>query len=97
MRRKYESMLIINQSDKEKVTETIEKVKKFITEKKGTILEINKWGTRKLAYEIEHQDEGYYVILYFTIVSSHLEELEKFYKLNESIIRFIIINQPEKK
>lgn len=97
MKKKYESMFIVNQSGKEKVAETIEKVKKFITEKKGTVLEIVEWGTKKLAYEIEHQDEGYYVVAYFTLGSNHIAELEKFYKLDEKIIRFIIIHQQDKK
>ena len=80
----------------EKIVENIEKVKTFITEKDGEILEVKKWGKKKLAYDIEHIKEGYYVIIYFTLDAHHLSSLENFYKLNENIIRFIIIKQDKK-
>ena len=93
MKRKYESMFILPPIEDEKVKENIEKVKNFITEKKGEILEIKEWGKRKLAYEIEHFNDGYYYLMQFELDSNHISALENFYKLNENIIRFIIIKQ----
>ncbi|MCK4358910.1 MAG: 30S ribosomal protein S6 [Candidatus Cloacimonetes bacterium] len=93
MKRKYESMFILPPIEDEKVKENIEKVKNFITKKEGEILEVKEWGKRKLAYEIDHYNEGYYVIILFNLDANHISSLENFYKLNENIIRFIVIKQ----
>ena len=93
MKRKYESMFIIRQLADEKLKENIEKVKNFITKKEGELLEVKEWGERKLAYEIDHYNEGYYVIILFNLDANHISSLENFYKLNENIIRFIVIKQ----
>jgi small subunit ribosomal protein S6 len=99
MKRKYESMFILHPNiigKEDKIAENIEKVKEFITKKNGEILEVKEWGKRRLAYEIEHLKEGYYVIIYFTFDAQHLSSLENFYKLNENIIRSIIIKLDKK-
>lgn len=93
MKRKYESMFILPPIEDEKVKENIEKVKNFITKKEGEILEVKEWGKKKLAYEIDHYNEGYYVIILFNLDANHISSLENFYKLNENIIRYIVIKQ----
>lgn len=93
MRRKYESMFILPPMEDEQINENVEKVKKFITEKKGEILEVKDWGKRKLAYEINNHNEGYYVIIIFELEPNYISSLENFYKLNETIIRSIVIKK----
>ncbi|MBC8525819.1 MAG: 30S ribosomal protein S6 [Candidatus Cloacimonetes bacterium] len=93
MKKKYESMLIIHSASDEDVAKTIETVKQFIMDKDGEIIEVKEWGKRKFAYEINHIDEGYYFILYFKLDATHIYSLEKLYKLNENIIRFIVIKR----
>lgn len=95
MRRKYESMFILPPMEDEQINENVEKAKKFITKKKGEILEVKDWGKRKLAYEINNHNEGYYVIITFELEPNYISSLENFYKLNENIIRSIVIKKDE--
>lgn len=84
----YESMIIVNpQFSEEEADAENEKVLAFIREKQGTIMKTDRWGKRQLAYEIVRHREGWYYINYFTMENAHIPELERFYKLNESIIR----------
>ncbi|MEA3475857.1 MAG: 30S ribosomal protein S6 [Candidatus Cloacimonadota bacterium] len=95
MKRKYESMFILPPMEDEQINENIEKVKKFIAKKKGEILEVKDWGKRKLAYEINNHNEGYYVIITFEFEPNQISSLKNFYKLDENIIRSIVIKRDE--
>ncbi len=95
MKRKYESMFILPPMEDEPISENIEKVKKFIAEKKGEILEVKDWGKRKLAYEINNHNEGYYVIITFEFEPNQISSLKNFYKLDENVIRSIVIKKDE--
>ncbi|MDC0933421.1 30S ribosomal protein S6 [Arcobacteraceae bacterium] len=62
----------------------------------GTIVSVDDMGSRNLAYEIEKQKRGYYYVIYFTAPSESIAELERNYRVNESIIRFIFIKSESK-
>jgi len=96
MKKFYESMIIIKPLSEEETNQTIETVKNFLTEREAEIDNVNIWGLRSLAYEIEKQSDGYYVILYFTLEPNHINALENFYRLNENIIRFNVIKKEKK-
>lgn len=88
---KYESVIIINNSlEDEKKKETIDKIEEFLNEnakmEKKEIL-----GTKKLAYEIQKQKEGYYVVFYFETESKYIQELERIYRITDEIIKFITV------
>jgi small subunit ribosomal protein S6 len=53
-------------------------------------------GTRELAYEIEKNKRGYYYVIYFKAPSESIAELERNYKVNENIIRFIFVKYENK-
>jgi len=93
MKKFYESMIIIKPLSEEEINQTIEAVKNFLIEREAEIDNVNIWGLRRLAYEIEKQAEGYYVILYFSLEPNHIIALENFYRLNENIIRFNVIKK----
>ncbi len=93
MKKSYESMIVIKPLSDEETSQTLEAVKNFITQNDGEIEKIDEWGSRRLAYEIEKQTEGFYAVLYFTLDASHVNPLENFYRLNENIIRFIVIKR----
>tara|TARA_B110000046_G_C12958580_1_gene383420 strand:- start:911 stop:1240 length:330 start_codon:yes stop_codon:yes gene_type:complete len=71
-------------------------VKANIEKNGGTIVSVDDMGSRNLAYEIEKQKRGYYYIIYFTAPSESITELERNYKVNENIIRFIFIKSESK-
>lgn len=96
--RKYELMLAINpQLEEEELTSLIEKVKKIISKEKGEVTNINKWGKRRLAYEIKDFTEAIYVVMKFNIDELSISEFERVLKLEEKIIRYLLTLQKEEK
>jgi len=96
--RKYELMLAINpQFEEEELASLIEKVKKIISKEKGEVTNINKWGKRRLAYEIKDFTEAIYVVMKFNIDELSISEFERVLKLEEKIIRYLLTLQKEEK
>ena len=92
MLRKYESMLVMVPTlSEENVTSELEKVQNFIKEHDGEILNLDNWGKRNLAYEINDLREGYFSVLYFNLNPEQINEYERIIKLNENIIRYNIL------
>ena len=95
--RHYETMFIVKATLTEEETQAqIALVKSNIEKIGGTITVCDDMGTRTLAYEIEKQKRGYYYVVYFTAPTEAIKELERNYKVNESIIRFIFIKSESK-
>jgi len=95
--RHYETMFIVKATlnDEETVAQ-IALVKENIEKNGGTISSVDDMGTKNLAYEIEKQKRGYYYVIYFTAPTESIKELERNYKINENIIRFIFIKSESK-
>ncbi|MGB3750336.1 MAG: 30S ribosomal protein S6 [Arcobacteraceae bacterium] len=95
--RHYETMFIVKATLTDEETQAqIATVKANIEKNGGTIVSVDDMGSRNLAYEIEKQKRGYYYVIYFTAPSESIKELERNYKTNESIIRFIFIKSESK-
>ena len=93
MLRKYETMFIVKPTiGEDAVKEVVEKFKNFI-EASATIDSFDEWGKRKLAYTIQNNSEGYYVLVNFEAEPVFPQELERLYKINEDILRFIVIRK----
>ncbi|MEN8904660.1 MAG: 30S ribosomal protein S6 [Clostridiales bacterium] len=89
----YESIFIINSKiGEEAIKEMVEKFK-GIFEKSTKLGKIDEWGKRKLAYPIEKIEEGYYVLVNFEAEPSFPSELERLYKITESIIKYLVIKK----
>ena len=96
--RSYEVMLAINpQLEEEELDSLLGKIKKIISKDKGEITDINKWGKRKLAYEIKDFTEAAYVVIRFDVNEKSIFELERVLKLEEKIIRYLLTLQQEEK
>lgn len=92
---KYEVMFIINPTlEDEKKDATIETVKEIIAAD-GVVSEVDVWGMRKLAYEIEKLTEGYYVVINFEGNPTLPKELDRRLRISDSVIRHIIIAKDE--
>ena len=92
--RSYEMMLAINpQLEDEKLDSLLNKVKKVVKDSKGEVTKIDKWGKRKLAYEIKDFNEAIYVVLKFNADEKKISELERIMKLEERVIRYLLILQ----
>jgi len=92
--RSYEVMLAINpQLEDEELDSLLNKIKKLITDAKGEITKTDKWGKRKLAYEIKDFTEAIYVVLNFNADGKIIPEFERVVKLEEKVIRYLLTLQ----
>lgn len=93
----YELALVFipSLSEEEKVAE-LEKVKELITRFGGEITNVDDWGKRKLAYEIDKQREGFYYFIHFTAETSTPAEVESRLRITETILRYLIVRLDEK-
>lgn len=92
---KYESVIIINPNTDEKaIEETISKTTDLIT-KQGKVLQIDKLGVKKLAYEIRRCKKGYYISFEYETASSVIAEIERQFRINESILKFLTVRKED--
>ncbi|KGK86797.1 30S ribosomal protein S6 [Clostridium sp. HMP27] len=90
--RKYETIFILNPSlDEEAVKATVEKFKGVIESNGGAVENVDFWGRRKLAYEINKISEGYYTLFNFNAGPELPKELDRLFRINDSVIRHIIV------
>ena len=87
----YETVFVLSN----KLTEeaTAELVKKFtdLIAANGTIESVDEWGKRRLAYEIDYEQEGYYVLVNFEAEPSFVAELERIFNITEGVMRSMTI------
>ena len=89
----FETIFLIKDDiSQEQRCSVIEEIKHFLLEN-GEISEENDIGKRKLAYEIKRHQYAYYVMICFSCRPDILPELEKKYRTNENILKFIIVKQ----
>ncbi|CCO08345.1 30S ribosomal protein S6 [Desulforamulus hydrothermalis] len=94
--RNYEVMYIIKpELEEENVTALIEKFKALVEEKGAEVTKVDKWGKRRLAYEINHLKEGIYVVMQFKAEAAAAAELDRVMKINDDIIRHMITREDE--
>jgi small subunit ribosomal protein S6 len=97
--RDYEMVLVISPEVAEEEFEAaIGNVSQLITDKGGTISDIERWGKRRLAYPIRHFVEGNYVLTRFRLGPAHGKELEANLRISEEVLRHLVVKldgQPE--
>ncbi len=87
----YETVMIVSTKNGEEATAAIvEKFKSLIAEH-GTVESVDEWGKRRLAYEIDDQNEGYYVLVNFQSGPEFPAELDRIYKITDGVMRSLII------
>jgi small subunit ribosomal protein S6 len=96
--RKYEIMLILPaEADDAVVAQATDRIAQVIKESGGEVLSVNQWGRRRLAYDINRQSEGFYVVAEFTADPDAIKELDRVLSLADEVIRFkIVVREPEK-
>ena len=88
---KYELIYIIDPTKTEEETAELMEKFKALVEANGTIDEIEDWGKRRLAYEINDQNEGYYVLVKFTSGPEFPAELKRILGITEGIMRSLVV------
>ncbi len=90
---KYETMFLFSlKNGEEAVTEAVEKMKNLVSAN-GTLESVDEWGKRKLAYAIEDETEGYYVLMNYTCNPDFPAELDRIVKITDGILRALIIKK----
>ena len=90
--RVYESAVLINAAlEDEQIQSIISHIKEIIVSSGGEIKDVEDWGRKRLAYVVKKSKIGYYVIFRFNAPPNIITKLERYYKLDESILRFITI------
>ncbi|MBN1300896.1 MAG: 30S ribosomal protein S6 [Melioribacteraceae bacterium] len=88
----YESVVIINAAlEDEQIDSIISRIEEFIKSNEGSITDIDKWGRKRLAYPIQKSKSGYYVVLRFKSERDFIAKLERTFRLDETIIRYLTV------
>lgn len=95
MENKYESVLILRgdlkeDEYKEALKKIIERIKKLIN-----IEKIDEIGLKKLAYEVNKNKTGYYVVIYYKATNQAVLEIERFYRITEDVLRFLTVKKED--
>jgi small subunit ribosomal protein S6 len=94
--RNYEMVYILHpDSEEEGLAEVRQRISDLIDSGGGKVLDEDLWGRRRMAYPIEKQREGYYVLMRFELDPPHLPELERMMTLDSRIIRRLLIRTDE--
>lgn len=89
----YETVVVISlKLGEEKVTEIVNKFKALI-EENATLESVDEWGKRKLAYEINKETEGFYVLYNYTSASEFLAEFDRVLQITDGVLRSMIIKK----
>lgn len=91
---KYELAVVLSAKVEDEVRqETLEKVQALITRFNGTITNVDDWGKRRLAYEIQKMKEGFYYFVQFESDAEAPAEIEKRIRIMDNVIRYLCIRQ----
>lgn len=87
---KYETVYILEPAfDENRTAEEATKVSGWITDLGGEVVEVQKWGKRRLAYEIERKRDGVYTMMVWNGQGPMVKEVERRLRLNESVMRVL--------
>lgn len=86
----YEAMVVFSLNKGEDGIKALTEKFKAMMENAGTVESVDEWGKRKLAYEIDDQAEGYYVLYTFTSGTDFPAELDRVLKITEGVMRSLI-------
>ncbi len=94
--RNYEIAVIFHPDlDDDALAAQVERVKGLVAADDGSIISTNRWGKRRLAYEIRKKHEGYYCFWYTALSASAPQEIERNLRLNEEVMRFMLTRVDE--
>ena len=91
----YETMFIVHPEKGTKIKELIDRFKKVVEGQNGSVSHVEEWGLRDLAYRIEKQSKGFYVLLQYQSPAHAVEELERNLKLTDDILRYLTVRVDE--
>jgi small subunit ribosomal protein S6 len=95
--RRYESVWVVDGDlPDEDVKATIDKFTRIITTQGGTLVDVDEWGRKKLSYKAKGATRGYYVLADFAAMPETVKELERNYRIDDRIIRYLTVKKSDK-
>lgn len=89
---RYELMYILKPDlGEEQLTSDIERFNEIIVKENGTIEKTEKWGRRKLSYEIDGHSEGFYTVVTFTAPGDVANEMTRLLRISEDVMRSMVV------
>ena len=94
---KYELTYIVNPVlEEEQFKAAVEKVNDIIKKNGGTINEVDEWGLRKFAYEMDKKNNGYYVNMYFEAPATAIATVERYMRIEDDYMRYLTLKYDAK-
>ncbi|NNK13213.1 MAG: 30S ribosomal protein S6 [Desulfofustis sp.] len=90
--RRYEQVCILRPSlSEEEITRITDNTTQLIQEDDGSVIFLNKWGMRKLAYPIKKESQGYYVLCDFAASSAVVAEIERKFRIDDAVLKYLTV------
>ncbi|MEJ2056894.1 MAG: 30S ribosomal protein S6 [Desulfofustis sp.] len=90
--RRYEQVFILRPSlSEDQISKIIENTAQLVEKDGGSIIFLNKWGMRKLAYPIKKEAQGYYVLCDFAASAGIVAEIERRFRIDDSVLKYLTI------
>lgn len=91
---KYELAVVVNAKIEDDArAEVIEKVKALVTRFGGNVTDVDEWGKKRLAYEIQKMNEGYYYFIHFEAETTVPGEVEQRIRIMDNVLRYLCVKQ----
>ncbi len=88
----YETTFILEPGlDENRVNEEIERVSQWIRDLGGQVMDVQRWGKRRLSYEIRRKRDGIYTLVQHESPSAAVKELERRMRINETVLRVLTV------
>jgi small subunit ribosomal protein S6 len=95
--RRYESVWVVDGDlSDEEVKSAIDKFTRIIAAQGGTVVGVDEWGRKKLAYKVKSAARGYYILADFAGTPETVKELERNYRIDDRIIRYLTVKKSDK-
>ena len=94
--KKYELALVVSAKVEDEVREaTVEKAKEAVTSLGGQITNVDEWGKKQLAYEIQKMNEGFYYFIQFDAETDIPAQLEQRLRIMDNVLRYLVVKAEE--
>ncbi len=93
---RYELALVLNAKIEDDArTAAVDRAKEYITRAGGTVTEVEEWGKKRLAYEIQKMNEGYYYFIQFEAPSETPAAVERDVRIMDNVLRYLCVRKDE--
>ena len=91
---KYELALVVSAKVEDEVRDAVvEKAKSYIARYNGNVTEVEEWGKKKLAYDIQKMSEGFYYFIQFDAAAEVPAELEQSVRIMDNVLRYLVVRK----